>query len=36
MTWARHVASMGERRVLYRVLVGITKEQRELGKPRCG
>jgi len=36
MTWARHVARMEERRVVYRGLVGIPKEQTAFGKHRCG
>ena len=34
MRWARHVARMGERRGVYRVLVGKHKGKRPLGKPR--
>jgi hypothetical protein len=34
MRWARHVARMGERRNVYRVLVGKPKGNRPLGKPR--
>jgi hypothetical protein len=30
-----HIASIGERRSVYRVLVGILKEKRPLGRPRC-
>ena len=32
--WAEHVARMGERRGIYRVLVGNPEETRPLGKPR--
>jgi hypothetical protein len=34
MRWTRHVARMGERRVLYRVLVGKREGKRPLGRPR--
>jgi hypothetical protein len=34
MRWAGHVAFMGERRGVYRVLVGKPEEQRPLGRPR--
>ena len=34
MRWAGHVARMGERRVVYRVLVGKPKGKRPLGRPR--
>jgi hypothetical protein len=34
MTWAGHVACMGERRSAYRVLVGRPKGKRPLGRPR--
>ena len=34
MRWAGHVARMGERRGVYRVLVGKPKGKRPLGKPR--
>jgi len=33
MRWAGHVASIGERRALYRVLVGKPEEKRPLGRP---
>jgi hypothetical protein len=32
--WAGHVALMGEKRVLYRVLVGKHEVKRPLGRPR--
>jgi hypothetical protein len=32
--WAGHVASMGEGRVVYRVLVGKPEGKRPLGRPR--
>jgi hypothetical protein len=32
---AGHVACMGERRSLYRVLVGKPERKRPLGRPRC-
>ena len=34
MRWAGHVARMGERRGLYRVLVGKPEGNRPLGRPR--
>ena len=34
MIWAGHVAHMGERRGLYRVLVGKPEGKRQLGRPR--
>jgi len=34
MRWAGHVASMGEERVVYRVLVGKPEGRRPLGRPR--
>ena len=34
MSWAGHVARMGERRVVYRVLVGKPEGKRQLGRPR--
>jgi len=34
MRWAGHVARMGERRVVYRVLVGKPEGKRPLGIPR--
>ena len=34
MIWAGHVARMGERRGVYRVLVGKRKGKRPLGRPR--
>ena len=34
MRWVRHVASMGEERGVYRVLVGKPEEKRLLGRPR--
>jgi hypothetical protein len=35
MRWARHVARMGEKRNVYRLLVGKPKGKRPLGRPRC-
>jgi hypothetical protein len=35
MNWAGHVACMGEGRGMYRVLVGMPKGKRPLGRPRC-
>ena len=34
MRWVRHVARMGERRGVYRVLVGKPEGKRQLGRPR--
>jgi len=34
MRWAGHVARMGERRGVYKVLVGKTEGKRPLGRPR--
>jgi hypothetical protein len=34
MKWAEHVAGMGERRGIYRVLVGKPEGKRPLGRPR--
>jgi hypothetical protein len=36
MRWAGHVAHMGERRDVYRVLVGKPEGKRPLGRPRRG
>jgi hypothetical protein len=35
MRWAGHVARMGKRRGVYRVLVGKPDRKRPLGRPRC-
>jgi hypothetical protein len=35
MRWAGHVACIGERRGVYRVLVGQLKGRRPLGRSRC-
>ena len=35
MRWTWHVARMGERRGVYRVLVGKPEGKRPLGRPRC-
>ena len=35
MRWAGHVARMGKRRGLYRVLVGKPGRKRQLGRPSC-
>ena len=35
MRWAGQVARMGERRGVYRVLVGKPEGKRPLGRPRC-
>ena len=34
MRWAEHVARMGNRRVVYRVLVGKPEGKKPLGRPR--
>jgi hypothetical protein len=34
MRWARHVARMGEKRNVYRLLVGKSDGKRPLGRPR--
>ena len=34
MRWAGHVARLGEKRAVYRVLVGKPEGKRPLGKPR--
>jgi hypothetical protein len=34
MRWARHVARMGEKRNVYRILVGKPEGRRPLGRPR--
>jgi len=34
MRWTGHVAHMGERRSIYRILVGKPKGKRPLGRPR--
>jgi len=36
MRWAGHVARVGERRGVYRVLVGKPEGKRPLGRPRRG
>jgi hypothetical protein len=35
MSWAGHVTGIGERRGVYRVLVGKPEGKRLLGRPRC-
>jgi hypothetical protein len=35
MRWAGHVAWMGEKRNMYRLLVGKPEGKRPLGRPRC-
>jgi hypothetical protein len=35
MRWAGHVAKMGVKRNVYRILVGKPEAKRPLGKPRC-
>jgi hypothetical protein len=34
-SWVGHVASMGEGKGVYRVLVGRHERRRPLGRPRC-
>jgi len=36
MRWVGHVELMGERRGIYRILVGKPERKRPLGRPRCG
>jgi hypothetical protein len=36
MRWAGHVARIGEKRNVYRILVGKPEGKRPLGKPRHG
>ena len=35
MNWLRRVACMGERRGVYRILMGKPEGTRPLGRPRC-
>jgi hypothetical protein len=35
MRWAGHVARLGEKRNVYRLLVGKPEGRRPLGRPRC-
>jgi len=35
MRWVKHVASLGERRVIYGVLVGKPEGKKPLGGPKC-
>jgi hypothetical protein len=35
MRWTRHVACTGEKRNMYRILVGKPEGMRPLGRPRC-
>jgi hypothetical protein len=35
MRWEGHVARMGEKRNVYRLLVGKPEGKRSLGRPRC-
>ena len=35
MRWAGHIVDMGDRRGIYRVLVGEPEGKRPLGRPRC-
>jgi hypothetical protein len=35
MRWAGHVARMGEKRNVYKLLVGKPERKRPLGRPRC-
>jgi hypothetical protein len=34
MKWAGHVARMGDRKDIYRILVGMLEGKRPLGRPR--
>jgi hypothetical protein len=34
MRWAGHVARMGEKRIIYRILMGYPEGKRPLGRPR--
>jgi hypothetical protein len=36
MRWVGHVARMGEKRNVYRILVGYPEEKRPLGRPSRG
>jgi hypothetical protein len=36
MRWEEHVAHMGEKRGIYRILVGEPEGKRQIGRPRCG
>jgi hypothetical protein len=36
MRWTGHVARMGEKRNVYRLLEGKPEGKRPLGRPRCG
>jgi hypothetical protein len=33
--WTEHVARMGEKMIIYRILVGKPEGKRPLGRPRC-
>jgi hypothetical protein len=35
MRWAEHVAHMGERRGVFKVLVGKPERKKLFGRPRC-
>jgi hypothetical protein len=35
MRWVGHLAGMGEKRNVYRLLVGKPEGKRSLGRPRC-
>jgi hypothetical protein len=35
MRWAGHVARIGEKRNVYRLLVGKSEGKRPVGRPRC-
>jgi hypothetical protein len=35
MRWTGHVARMGEKRNVYRILVGKPEGKTQLGRPRC-
>jgi len=36
MRWIKYAARMGDRKSVYRVLVGRSEEKKALGRPRCG
>jgi hypothetical protein len=35
MRWTGHLASMGEKRNVYRILVGKLQGKKPLGRPKC-
>jgi hypothetical protein len=36
ISWTGYVAQMGEKRTMYRLLIGKPEGKRPLGRPRCG